>query len=125
MLVDIKVIYFYIFHSIEFSRYSKYNPIIRIKRNSSVEAKIKIVGVEVSVIRGINKIISVSKIKKMILIKKNWILNGRRLNDSGSNPHSNGDIFSYVIMVFLYNVKLIIMIREGINIIIILIITME
>jgi len=92
---------------------------------NSVEAIIKIVGAEVNVIRGINKIISVSKIKKIILIRKNWILNGRRLKDNGSNPHSNGDIFSYVIMVFLYNMKLIIMIREGINIMIILIIIIE
>jgi len=58
-------------HSIEFSRYSKYNPIIRIKRNNSVDIKIKIVGIHVNVTNGINKIISVSKIKKIILIKKN------------------------------------------------------
>jgi len=50
--------------------------------------------VEVIVIKGIKRIISVSKIKKMILIRKNWILNGNRLWDKGSNPHSNGDIFS-------------------------------
>lgn len=38
--------------------------------------------------------ISISKIKKISLIKKNWILKGRRFIDAGSNPHSNGDIFS-------------------------------
>jgi len=54
---------------------------------------------DVSIISGINKIISVSRIKKIILIKKNWILNSRQLNESGSNPHSNDDIFSYVIIV--------------------------
>jgi len=45
-------------------------------------------------IRGINKVISISKIKKINLIKKNWILKGRRLLEMGSNPHSKGDVFS-------------------------------
>lgn len=45
-------------------------------------------------INGINKVISISKIKKIKLIIKNWILNGIRLLDIGSNPHSNGEIFS-------------------------------
>jgi len=71
-------------NSIEFSRYSKYNPIIRIDMNRSVGIKIKMVDVEVDVISGINKIISISKIKKMILIKKNWILNGSRLRRCGA-----------------------------------------
>lgn len=44
--------------------------------------------------RGINKVISISKIKKINLIRKNWILNGIRDLDIGSNPHSKGDIFS-------------------------------
>jgi hypothetical protein len=48
----------------------------------------------VIIIKGIRKIISVSKIKKMILIRKNWILNGRCVWESGSNPHSKDDIFS-------------------------------
>lgn len=38
--------------------------------------------------------ISTSKIKKINLIIKNWILNGIREFDKGSNPHSKGDIFS-------------------------------
>lgn len=41
-----------------------------------------------------------SKIKKIRLIKKNWILNGRWLDEIGSNPHSNGDIFSWSIKDF-------------------------
>lgn len=41
--------------------------------------------------------ISISKIKKINLIKKNWILNGRRELEIGSNPHSNGEIFSRVL----------------------------
>lgn len=35
-----------------------------------------------------------SKIRKINLIKKNWILKGIRDLDKGSNPHSNGEIFS-------------------------------
>lgn len=38
--------------------------------------------------------ISISKIRKINLIIKNWILNGIRELDKGSNPHSKGEIFS-------------------------------
>lgn len=38
--------------------------------------------------------ISMSKIKKIIEIKKNLMENGIRDKEKGSNPHSNGDIFS-------------------------------
>lgn len=44
--------------------------------------------------KGNSKVISISKIKKINLIKKKWILKGIRDLDIGSNPHSNGDIFS-------------------------------
>lgn len=40
------------------------------------------------------KAISTSKIKKIIAIKKNRKEKGRRDELNGSNPHSNGDIFS-------------------------------
>lgn len=50
--------------------------------------------------RGIKSVISISKIKKIRLIRKNWILNGRWLVEIGSNPHSNGDIFSWSIKDF-------------------------
>lgn len=43
---------------------------------------------------GIKMVISTSKIKKIRLIRKNWILNGIRDLEIGSNPHSKGDIFS-------------------------------
>ena len=45
-------------------------------------------------IKGINRVISISKIRKISLIKKNWILKGRRFLEIGSNPHSKGEIFS-------------------------------
>lgn len=49
---------------------------------------------------GISRVISISKIKKISLIKKNWILKGKWLEEIGSNPHSNGDIFSWSIKDF-------------------------
>lgn len=46
------------------------------------------------------KVISTSKIKKIIVIKKNRIEKGIRLNFFGLNPHSNGDIFSKFNLIF-------------------------
>lgn len=44
--------------------------------------------------------ISISKIKKISLIRKNWILNGKWLVEMGSNPHSKGEVFSWSIKDF-------------------------
>lgn len=44
--------------------------------------------------------ISTSKIKNKIAIRKNWMENGKRADAFGSNPHSNGDIFSRFIIFF-------------------------
>jgi len=71
-----------------------YRPYKRINININLRKIINLLGMEVIIISGIKSIISVSKIKKIILIRKNWILNGNRLCDKGSNPHSKGDIFS-------------------------------
>lgn len=46
------------------------------------------------IIIGIIKAISTSKIKKIIAIRKNCKENGSRDDDLGSNPHSNGELFS-------------------------------
>lgn len=46
------------------------------------------------IIMGRIKAISTSKIKKMIAIKKNRIEKGRRDDERGLNPHSNGESFS-------------------------------
>jgi len=46
------------------------------------------------IIAGKIKAISISKIKKIIVIKKNRKENGRRGDDFWSNPHSKEDIFS-------------------------------
>lgn len=44
--------------------------------------------------------ISTSKIRKIIAIKKNWSENGIRADDFGSNPHSNGELFSRSVIFF-------------------------
>lgn len=48
--------------------------------------------------------ISTSKIKKIIAIKKNRIEKGRREEEIGSNPHSNGEAFSRSIVLFFDNI---------------------
>jgi len=52
------------------------------------------------IISGNSKVISTSKIKKITAIRKNWSEKGIRADDFGSNPHSNGDLFSRSINVF-------------------------
>lgn len=56
-------------------------------------------------ISGISKVISISKIKKISLTIKNWILKGIRFRDKGSNPHSNGEVFSRSWNVFFEKIK--------------------
>lgn len=51
--------------------------------------------------------ISISKIKKISLIKKKWTLKGIWLLDIGSNPHSKGDDFSRSWKDFFEIIKLI------------------
>lgn len=46
-------------------------------------------------------VISTSKIKKIIAMRKNRRENGNREDDLGSNPHSNGEHFSRSINDFL------------------------
>lgn len=50
--------------------------------------------------KGINKVSSISKIKKISLIRKNWILNGKWFEETGSNPHSKGEDFSWSVKDF-------------------------
>lgn len=49
---------------------------------------------ELSKGKGINRTISMSNTMKMILSRKKRIENGIRALFLGSNPHSNGDVFS-------------------------------
>lgn len=48
----------------------------------------------IEIISGNNSVISTSKIKKMIAIRKKCIENGNRAVDFGSKPHSKGEFFS-------------------------------
>lgn len=43
--------------------------------------------------------ISTSKIKKIIPIKKNFKEKGTRDIENGSNPHSNGELFSFLFSI--------------------------
>ena len=76
----------------------------------------------VKIIGRINAI-STSKIRKIIVIKKNRIENGIRDEFIGSNPHSKGDLFSRSVIVFFdkkeANIITIIVIITVINLIII------
>lgn len=64
-----------------------------IKNNNDREMYI-LLNIWVKKTSGISRVISISKIRKINLIKKNWILKGIRDLEIGSNPHSKGDAFS-------------------------------
>ena len=49
--------------------------------------------------------ISTSKIRKIIAIKKNRSENGSRADPWGSNPHSKGEFFSRSVIVFLARIE--------------------
>lgn len=66
-------------------------------------------------IRGIKRIISISKIRKINVTKKNWILNGWRLREDGSNPHSKGDDFSWLMIFFFEKIEFKVSIIEGVS----------
>lgn len=56
-------------------------------------------------------VISISKIKKINLIIKKWILKGIWPLEIGSNPHSKGDDFSRL-NFFFFEIKRLIKIRK-------------
>lgn len=74
--------------------YSIISPIIRIIIKIILDQIVIILNFLYIKINGISKVISTSKIKKINPTRKNWILIGIRLDDSGSKPHSKGDNFS-------------------------------
>ncbi len=71
------------------------------------------------------KAISTSKIKKIIVIRKNRSENGSREDDFGSNPHSNGDAFSRSTRVFFERIEANSITTTEINIIIELIVKID
>lgn len=72
---------------------------MKIKINDVNDHHIKFDVLMIIIIGKINAI-STSKIKKIIVIKKNRIENGIREEFIGSNPHSNGEVFSRSLMDF-------------------------
>lgn len=95
----------YNFQSMDFSLYSKYKLKIKIIINSKEVNSIERVKFILKKIKGRRRVISISKIKKISLIKKNWILKGMRFKDNGSNPHSKGEDFSRSWNVFFEIIK--------------------
>lgn len=65
--------------------------------------------------------ISISKIRNINLIKKNWILKGIRGLEIGSNPHSNDEFFSRDLSIFFAIIKFMVSMIKGISNIIIII----
>lgn len=105
MIFNISVLFLlqkYFFHSNVFSFHSMKIPIIKIRIND-IEAFVqeKIFALNIVGIKGTIKIISTSKMIKIIAIKKNCIENGSRATLKKLNPHSNGVIFSRNIFLFL------------------------
>jgi len=72
---------------------------MKIKINDVNDHHIKFDVLMIIIIGKINAI-STSKIKKIIVIKKNRIENGIREEFIGSNPHSNGEVFSRSLIDF-------------------------
>lgn len=106
----------YSFQSMDFSLYSKYNLKISIKINREDVINIDKFKFELKIISGINKVISISKIRKIRLIIKNWILKGVRFKDRGSNPHSKGEDFSRFWYNFFEKIKFSKINKNGIKI---------
>lgn len=94
-------LYFYKFQFKAPWDHSWNNPIRRIKKNKILEI-IQFIKFDLFKIGIMGKIsvISTSKIKKIIVIKKNRIEKGIREEFIGSNPHSKGEIFSRSNKVF-------------------------
>lgn len=74
---------------------------IKIIRNKNDNKIHILLNVFIKYTKGIKRVISISKIRKINLIRKNWILNGIRDLDIGSKPHSKGDIFSRFLNSFM------------------------
>lgn len=105
--------------------HSKYSPSRIIEIIVSEENKNKEFNVLLIKGRGKTKIISMSKIKKIIEILKNRKEKGTRVKIFGSNPHSKGEVFSLSEKVILEidsanNIKIILIIIIIMNCFIIL-----
>lgn len=92
-----------------------------------IDVIVHIIKLETLIIKIIGRIkaISTSKIRKIIVIKKNRKEKGRREDDFGSNPHSNGDAFSRSTNVFFERIEASNITTIEINIIIELIVKID
>lgn len=91
----------YFFHSNVFSFHSIKIPIIKIMMNSvDVVNHLNKLTLNILGIKGTIKIISTSKIMKMIAIKKNCIEKGSRAKLKKLKPHSKGITFSRFLFLF-------------------------
>jgi hypothetical protein len=70
------------------------SPAIKIKKNSRDRGTRDELSNRIDIIMGRMRVISTSKIKKIIVIRKNCSEKGTRDEHAGSNPHSNGEGFS-------------------------------
>lgn len=69
------------------------------------------------IIIGMIMVISTSNTRNNVATRKNWIENGIRGDLLGSNPHSNGDIFSRsMILFFLVKMQIIIISTEMVKV---------
>lgn len=70
------------------------------KKNNEINIK-GFIGLESMIgASGSKRVISTSKIKKIIAIRKNRKEKGKRADPLGSNPHSKGEFFSRSLIVF-------------------------
>lgn len=88
--------------------YSINSPKIKMIRNKNERIIYVLLNNWVRKTRGISRVISISKIRKIRLIRKNWTLKGIRDLESGSNPHSKGEAFSRFFKSLRDNIVLII-----------------
>lgn len=102
LYLTISLIYFDQFKAPCFHSWSSPNSKIVIKIILVIVHHIKLEILKIIIIGKI-KAISTSKIKKIIVIRKNRIEKGRREEFIGSNPHSKGDVFSRSFIVFFAN----------------------
>lgn len=82
--------------------HSWYKPANRIsKKNIPVSVHVMVFVILKILASGSRRVISTSKIRNTIAIRKKRSEKGSRADPLGSNPHSNGEFFSRSLMVFL------------------------
>lgn len=86
---------------------------IKIIRNSSVLVIIILVFIRVDIGIGIRRTISISNTRKITARRKNRRENGIRADEFGSNPHSNGVVFSRSVFFLVEMIRVVIITTRG------------